>query len=57
MHLANPTPLPTSPASGEVPLGILGTIAPHPLADTSPLMGKARRGWGHAHRPLEGNQC
>jgi hypothetical protein len=57
MHLANPTPLPTSPASGKVPLGILGTIAPHPLADTSPMMGEARRGWGHAHQRLGGNQC
>jgi hypothetical protein len=39
-------PLPTSPIKGEVPLHSFGSIQSQPPADTSPLMGEARRGWG-----------
>jgi len=46
MSLLPFTPLPTSPTRGEVPRTVLGTIMPNPPADTSPLVGEARRGWG-----------
>ena len=38
-------PLPTSPIEGEVMLHSCGSMAPHPLNATSPLMEEARRGW------------
>ncbi|MGB3336766.1 MAG: L-glutamate gamma-semialdehyde dehydrogenase [Devosia sp.] len=39
-------PLPTSPIQEEVLAGGSGATAPRPQG-TSPLMGEARRGWGH----------
>jgi hypothetical protein len=41
------SPLPASPARGEVPTSVLGTIEAKLPASTSPSMGEAGRGWGH----------
>jgi hypothetical protein len=41
-------PLPPSPIEGEVLSGGCGWIVPLEWRETSPLMGEARRGWGHA---------
>ncbi|MCF1740850.1 cobaltochelatase subunit CobN [Paradevosia shaoguanensis] len=52
---ALPTPLPTSPARGEVPTGDVESGAPHNLdPNTSPLAGEAGRGVSptHAHTPI-----
>ncbi len=46
-HLASP--LPTSPARGEVPHRVLGRIVPDTLAGTLPLAGRV--GEGGATRP------
>ncbi|MDB5588244.1 MAG: hypothetical protein JWP26_3214 [Devosia sp.] len=42
--LPSPTPLPASPARGEVPSSGWDLIQFNPPADTSPLMGEAGRG-------------
>ncbi|HEV7719535.1 MAG TPA: cobaltochelatase subunit CobN [Arsenicitalea sp.] len=46
------TPLPTSPARGEVPAGYLGKAVPHAPAGTLPLVGRAGEGVISAPHPF-----
>ncbi len=43
------TPLPTSPARGEVPGGGTGTIQPQAPGHTLPLAGRVEEGMPNAH--------
>jgi hypothetical protein len=49
-------PLPASPIKGEVQLRSWGMIVSPPPADTSPLMGEVRRGWGSHHASAQSRE-